>query len=76
MTQFSFLSCSLSAFSNLRRLSDILWDALTVLQNQDALYTEAATLSRLIYRMKSMFRGDKGFKSIEKVCRFFLFCLS
>lgn len=64
-------TCKLTAaavsFKQLRQLSDVLWDALSVLRNQEALFTEAATLSRLIYRMKSMFRGDKGFKAIEKI---------
>lgn len=31
--------------------------------------TEAAILSRLIYRMKSKFRSDKGLKNMEKVNR-------
>lgn len=53
--------------SSLRKLSDVFWDALTLLQNQQALSTEAATLSRLIYRMKNLFHGDKGFKTIEKI---------
>lgn len=35
----------------------------------NVLHTEAALLSRLIYRMKSKFRSDKGLKSMEKVNR-------
>ncbi|XP_014213256.1 uncharacterized protein LOC106642867 [Copidosoma floridanum] len=34
-----------------------------------ALHAEAALLSRLIYRMKSKFRSDKGLKHMEKVNR-------
>ncbi|XP_012271139.1 uncharacterized protein LOC105694767 [Orussus abietinus] len=37
--------------------------------SQDILHTEAAILSRLIYRMKSKFRSDKGLKNMEKVNR-------
>lgn len=33
------------------------------------LHSEAALLSRLIYRMKSKFRNDKGLKYMEKVNR-------
>ncbi|KAK3930516.1 Nucleolus and neural progenitor protein [Frankliniella fusca] len=63
----SKLASSEISHSSLRKLSDVLWDALTLLQNQQALSTEAATLSRLIYRMKNLFHGDKGFKTIEKI---------
>lgn len=33
----------------------------------DILHTEATALSRLIYRMKSKFRNDKGLKSMVKL---------
>ncbi|XP_011303906.1 uncharacterized protein [Fopius arisanus] len=36
---------------------------------QDQLSTEAVVLTRLVYRMKSKFRADKGLKNIEKVNR-------
>lgn len=36
---------------------------------QTMLATEAALLSRLIYRMKSKLRNDKGLKNMEKVNR-------
>ncbi|KAJ8669378.1 hypothetical protein QAD02_000637 [Eretmocerus hayati] len=39
------------------------------LKTFDILHIEAALLSRLIYRMKSKFRSDKGFKNMEKVNR-------
>ncbi|XP_034242871.1 uncharacterized protein LOC117646182 [Thrips palmi] len=55
------------SFSDLRKLSDTCWNALTLLKNQETLCSEAATLSRLIHRVRSMFRGDKGYKSIQKV---------
>ncbi|XP_015121450.1 uncharacterized protein LOC107044173 [Diachasma alloeum] len=41
--------------------------ALEDISCQGQLNTEAAILSRLIYRMKSKFRADKGLKSMEKV---------
>ncbi|XP_046738031.1 uncharacterized protein LOC124406611 [Diprion similis] len=43
--------------------------AIKDLNSQDVLHTEAAVLSRLIYRMKSKFRNDKGMKNMEKVNR-------
>jgi hypothetical protein len=42
---------------------------LTDFQTLAILNKEAALLSRLIYRMKSKFRNDKGFKYMEKVNR-------
>ncbi|XP_046822861.1 uncharacterized protein LOC124425889 [Vespa crabro] len=39
------------------------------LESQNDMHTEAAILSRLIYRMKCKFRNDKGFKNMEKVNR-------
>lgn len=39
------------------------------LDSQSVLHMEAAILSRLIYRMKSKFRSDKGLKNMEKVNR-------
>jgi hypothetical protein len=42
-------------------------DAISVLNNQEALHVEAAALSRLLYRMKSKLRCDKGFKFMAKV---------
>ncbi|XP_012265709.2 uncharacterized protein LOC105691654 [Athalia rosae] len=39
------------------------------LESQDVLHIEAAILSRVIYRMKSKFRHDKGLKNMEKVNR-------
>ncbi|XP_058792007.1 uncharacterized protein LOC131664722 [Phymastichus coffea] len=38
-------------------------------QNFKTMHAEAALLSRLIYRMKSKFRSDKGLKHMEKVNR-------
>lgn len=42
-------------------------DAISILKKQEALHIEAATLSRLLYRMKSKLRCDKGFKFMAKV---------
>ncbi|XP_063975920.1 uncharacterized protein LOC135161874 isoform X2 [Diachasmimorpha longicaudata] len=44
-------------------ISKILQD----ISSQGQLNTEAAILSRLIYRMKSKFRSDKGLKNMEKL---------
>ena len=41
----------------------------TELESQSILKTEAALLSRLIYRMKSKLRSDKGLKNMEKINR-------
>lgn len=43
--------------------------AIRELEAMNILDTEAAFLSRLIYRMKNKFRNDKGLKSMEKVNR-------
>lgn len=43
--------------------------ALLELQSNMAFQTEAAIISRLIYRMKSKLRSDKGLKNMEKVNR-------
>ncbi|XP_071451328.1 nucleolus and neural progenitor protein isoform X2 [Hetaerina americana] len=42
---------------------------LKILMDQKLLHVEAALLSRIIYRMKTKFRHDKGLKSMEKVNR-------
>ncbi|KAK0078992.1 hypothetical protein PV326_009024 [Microctonus aethiopoides] len=39
------------------------------LQSQELFHKEATILSRLIYRMKTKFRHDKGLKNMEKVNR-------
>lgn len=46
------------------------------LESQQMLHAEAAILSRLIYRMKSKFRNDKGLKGMSKVNRALLNYLS
>ncbi|XP_043266058.1 uncharacterized protein LOC122405411 [Colletes gigas] len=46
------------------------------LSSQELLHKEAAILSRLIYRMKSKFRNDKGVKAMSKVNRALLNYLS
>lgn len=65
------LTCRMTSsevsLSDLKKLSDVFWDALLVLQNDKLLSAEAATLSRLLIKMKPVFRGDKGYKSAVKV---------
>ncbi|XP_029046218.1 nucleolus and neural progenitor protein-like [Osmia bicornis bicornis] len=46
------------------------------LTSQDLLHKEAAILSRIIYRMKTKFRNDKGVKSMLKVNKVLLNYLS
>lgn len=46
------------------------------MKSQELLHKEAAILSRLIYRMKSKFRNDKGVKSMSKLNRAMLNYLS
>lgn len=46
------------------------------LNSQELLHKEAAMLSRLIYRMKSKFRNDKGVKAMSKLNRAMLNYLS
>ncbi|XP_076655909.1 nucleolus and neural progenitor protein [Halictus rubicundus] len=46
------------------------------LNSQELLHKEAAILSRLIYRMKSKFRNDKGVKAMSKLNRALLNYLS
>lgn len=63
----SKVTTSQVSLSDLRKLSDTVWNALTLLKNQQTLYSEAATLSRLVYRARNNLRGDKGCKAIQKV---------
>lgn len=46
------------------------------LTSQELLHKEAAILSRLLYRMKTKFRNDKGVKSMSKVNKALLKYLS
>ncbi|XP_069704122.1 uncharacterized protein [Periplaneta americana] len=52
---------------NAVELATVCSDAISILADQKALHLEAATLSRLLYRMKCKFRCDKGFKYLAKV---------
>jgi hypothetical protein len=51
-------------------------DAISILNDQEALHVESATLSQLLYRMKSKLRCDKGFKFMAKVrtLYYYMFC--
>lgn len=54
---------------DLKRLSTILKEAVDLFSDQKYLVTEAAVLSRVIYRTKMKFRNDKGHKAMEKTNR-------
>ncbi|KZC09112.1 hypothetical protein WN55_11576 [Dufourea novaeangliae] len=54
----------------------VLEKVLKDLHSQELLHKDAAILSRLIYRMKSKFRNDKGVKAMSKVNRGLLNYLS
>jgi hypothetical protein len=54
-------------FTDADEFRSVCLDAISILKRQEALHVEAATLSRLLYRMKSKLRCDKGFKSMAKV---------
>lgn len=54
---------------DLKGFSSTLENASKELESQNTFHTEAAILSRLIYRMKSKFRNDKGLKNMEKINR-------
>ncbi|XP_021933480.1 uncharacterized protein LOC110836528 [Zootermopsis nevadensis] len=49
------------------KFTSVCLDAISILNDQEALHAEAATLSRLLYRIKSKLRCDKGFKCMKKV---------
>ncbi|XP_054002907.1 uncharacterized protein LOC128889361 isoform X1 [Hylaeus anthracinus] len=51
------------------KFQTVLEKAIKDLSSQELLHKEAAILSRLIYRMKSKFRNDKGVKEMFKVNR-------
>lgn len=67
-----FLSLLLDAAAFLTKLEKVIND----LTSQDLLHKEAAILSRIIYRMKTKFRNDKGVKSMLKVNKVLLNYLS
>lgn len=52
-----------------RKFTETIDKILSDFKTFEVLHTEAALLSRLIYRMKSKFRSDKGLKHMEKVNR-------
>ncbi|XP_066583534.1 uncharacterized protein [Prorops nasuta] len=61
---------------DIKKFKRVLEGSIRNLECQEALHTEAAILSRLIYRMKCKFRNDKGLKSMEKLNRALLIYLS
>ncbi|KAG7213883.1 hypothetical protein KM043_003090 [Ampulex compressa] len=70
-------TCRLEARNfDTRTFLAIIENAINELDSQHALRVEAAVLSRMIYRMKSKFRNDKGLKSMERVNRALLNYLS
>jgi hypothetical protein len=58
----------LKMFVDADEFTSVCLDAISILNEQEALHVEAAALSRLLYRLKSKLRCDKGFKFMEKVC--------
>ncbi|XP_012217578.1 nucleolus and neural progenitor protein [Linepithema humile] len=52
---------------NVDLLNTVVATAIKDLKSLDVLHTEAAVLSRLIYRMKSKFRNDKGLKKMAQL---------
>lgn len=52
---------------NINLLNTAVARAIKDLKSLDALHAEAAILSRLIYRMKSKFRNDKGLKKMTQL---------
>jgi hypothetical protein len=64
---FSAITKTIKMFVDADEFTSVCSDAISVLNNQKALHVEAATLSRLLYRMKSKLRCDKGFKFMAKV---------
>ncbi|XP_068085398.1 ABC transporter F family member 4 [Anabrus simplex] len=61
---------------NIDKLELVCSQAVSILSNQKQLHMEAALLSRVLYRMKSKYRQNIGFKNIEKVNRGLLQYLS
>ncbi|XP_025268723.1 uncharacterized protein LOC105258928 [Camponotus floridanus] len=49
---------------NINLFKNVLNKAIKDFESMDILHSEAATLSRFIYRMKSKFRNDKGLRSM------------
>lgn len=63
-------------FTDADEFTSVCLDAISILKNQEALHIEAATLSRLWYRVKSKLRCDKGFKFMAKVATLYSCMLS
>jgi hypothetical protein len=64
---FSVINNTIKMFVDADEFTSVCSDAISILNNQEALHVEAAALSRLLYRMKSKMRCDKGFKFMAKV---------
>ncbi|KAF4518832.1 hypothetical protein B566_EDAN008161 [Ephemera danica] len=54
---------------NIGELKSICSELFSTLQKNEALQTEAALLSRMIYKNRNKFRFDKGFQNMRKVHR-------
>lgn len=64
------IDCSkMCSFLDPKQFIDVIDNILEDFKSFKILNLEAALLSRLIYRMKSKFRNDKGLKYMEKVNR-------
>lgn len=73
---FSAITETVKMFVDADEFTSVCSDAISVLNNQEALHVEAAVLSRLLYRMKSKLRCDKGFKFMAKVGTLYYWLLS
>jgi hypothetical protein len=73
---FSAVTKSFKMFVDADEFTSVCSDAISVLNNQKTLHVEAAALSRLLYRMKSKMRCDKGFKFMAKVGTLYHWLLS
>ncbi|EFA10549.1 uncharacterized protein LOC135265320 [Tribolium castaneum] len=64
------INCKISTKEiDIRLLKITLTDAVAFFDNQQHLCTEAALLSRTVYRLKMKFRSSKDFKAVEKLSR-------
>lgn len=51
---------------DVKKISSLMEDAITLLQNQQSFHSEAAILSRLIYKLGTKFRHDIGFSFLKR----------
>lgn len=52
--------------TDIKKISTVMEDAISLLQNQQSFHSEAAILSRLIYKLGTKFRHDIGFLFLKK----------